>query len=68
MCNINNNDNNNTQSSYARQGAGRPSTVRTGATVSLFLRGDSEARQLRAKLGGHSFIPRIDRPRSQSTA
>ena len=30
-----------------------------------FLGRDSEARELRAELGGHSFIPRIDRPRSE---
>ena len=45
-----------------RQGSGRPSTGSTGATVSIFLGRDSEARELRAELGGHSFIPRIDRP------
>ena len=51
-----------------RQGAGHPSTGSTGATVSiLFLGRDSEARELRVELGGHSFIPRIDRPRSQRT-
>ena len=50
-----------------RQGAGRPSTGNTGATVSIFLGRDSEARELRAELGGHSFIPRIDKPRSQRT-
>ena len=51
--------------SYVRQGAGRPSTGSTDATVSIFLGWDSEARELRAELGGHSFIPRIDRQRSQ---
>ena len=28
---------------------------------------DSEVRELRVELGGHSFIPRIDRPLSQRT-
>ena len=28
--------------------------------MSIFLRRDSEARELRAGLGGHSFLPRID--------
>ena len=42
-------------SSYVRQGDGRPSTGSTGATVSIFLGRDSEARELRAELGGHSF-------------
>ena len=50
-----------------RQGAGRPSTGSTGTTVSIFWGLDSEARELRAELGGHSFIPRIDRPLSQRT-
>ena len=49
-------------SSYVRQGAGRPLTGSTGATVSIFLGRHSEARELRAELGGRSFIPRIDRP------
>ena len=52
-------------SSYVRQGAGRPSTGSTGATMSIFLGLDSEARELRVELGGHSFIPRNDRPQSQ---
>ena len=47
-----------------RRGAGRPSNDSTGATVSIFLGRDSEAKELR-ELGGHSFIPRIDRPWSQ---
>ena len=42
-------------SSYVRQGAGRPSNGSTGTTVSIFLGRDSEARELRAELGGHSF-------------
>ena len=46
-----------------RQGAGRPSTGSTGPTVGIFLGRDSEARELRAEMGGHSFIPR-DRQRS----
>ena len=48
-----------------RQGVGPPSTGSTGATVCTVLGRDSEARELRAELGGHSLIPRIDRPRSQ---
>ena len=44
-----------------RQGAGRPWTGSTGTTVSIFWGLDSEARELRVELGGHSFIPRIDR-------
>ena len=39
------------------QGASRPSTGSTGATVTIL------ARELRAELRGHSFIPRIDRTR-----
>ena len=54
-------------SSYARQGAGPPWTGSTGTTVSIFLGRDSEAKELRVELGGHSFIPRIDRLRSQRT-
>ena len=50
-----------------RQGAGRPSSGSTGATVSIFLGRDSKARELRAELGGYSFIPHIDRPPSQRT-
>ena len=53
--------------SHVGQGAGRPFTGSTGTTVSILLGWDSEARELRAELGGHSFIPRIDRPRSQRT-
>ena len=34
------------------QGAGRPLTSSTGATESIFLGRDSEARELRAELGG----------------
>ena len=41
---------------YVRQGAGRPSTGSTGATVSIFLGRDSEAGELRAELGSHSLI------------
>ena len=48
-----------------RQGAGRPSTDSTSATVSIFLGQDSKARELRVELGGHSFILRIDRLWSQ---
>ena len=54
-------------SGFVRQGAGRPSTGSTGATVSIFVGRDSEAKELRAELGGHSFIPRIDRLWSQRT-
>ena len=54
-------------SSYVRQGAGHPSTGSTGVPVSIFVGRDSKARELRAELGGHSFIPRIDRPLSQRT-
>ena len=46
------------------EGAGRPSTGSTGATVSIFLGQDSEAKKLCAELGGYSCI---DRPRSQRT-
>ena len=51
-------------SSYVTQGSGRPSTGITGTTVSIFWGLDSEARELRVELGGHSCI---DRPRSQRT-
>ena len=44
-------------SSYVRQGAGRPSTGSTGATESIFLGWDSEARELRAELGGIHSSP-----------
>ena len=54
-------------SGFVGQGAGRPSTGSTGAAVSIFVGRDSEARELRAELGGHSFIPRIEGPRSQRT-
>ena len=40
---------------HVRQGAGHPSTGNTDATVSIFLGRDSEARKLRAKLGGNSL-------------
>ena len=40
---------------YQAMGVGRPSTGSTGATVSIFLGRDSEARELHAELGGHSF-------------
>ena len=36
-------------------GAGCPLTGSTGATVSIFLGRNSEARELRAELGGHSL-------------
>ena len=48
-------------------GAGRPSTGSTGTAVNIFLGRDSEDRELRAELGGHSFIPHINRSRSQRT-
>ena len=50
-----------------RQEAGYPLTGSAGATVSIFVVRDSEARQLRAELGGYSFIPCIARPWSQRT-